>query len=411
MKPSDVTLFPRVGLVLAALAVTPALTPAAARAQGSLQVVMSGLNNPHGLAFGSDGSLYVAEAGSGGPGTSILSGDGSTVSYGATGAVSRYSHGQQSQVITGLPSLADQTTSPPGAGSTGLYDIAFGTDGSLYGLIGLGADTSLQNTAGPNFATLVKLTPGSHSVQKIADLGAYEDKNNPDGADKGSNPYSLAVLPGGGFAVADAGGNDVVGVSADGKTLSTLGVFPATKNTTGIGGPTFQFVPTSVKVGPDGDLYVGGLTGFPFPAGAADVFRLDPKTGMSTVFASGFTNITGLTFGPDGGLYVLDLTTNGLASPTGPGPGALIRVDPATGAHTTLASQGLFLPTGLISGPDDALYISNMGTSPGGGQVLCYSLSAPVPEASTVVSFGLLLALSLGGLIVAARRKKAGPVS
>ena len=413
MKPSDVTLFPRVGLVLAALALASAFPPTAARAQGSLQVVMSGLNNPHGLTFGSDGSLYVAEAGSGGPGASILSGDGSTVSYGTTGAVSRYFQGKQSQIITGLPSLADQTTRPvAGAGSTGLYDIAFGADGTLYGLIGLGADVPLRATVGPDFATLVKLTPGSSTVQTVADLGAYETQNNPDGVGKDSNPYSLAVLPGGGFAVADAGGNDVVGVSADGKTLSTLGVFPAAPNPLfpSLGGPTFQFVPTSVKVGPDGDLYVGGLTGFPFPVGGADVYRLDPKTGKSTVFASGFTNITGLTFGPDGGLYVLDLTTNGLASPTGPGSGALIRVDPVTGAHTTLASQGLFLPTGLIAGPDDALYISNMGTSPGDGQVLRFSL-APVPEASTVVSFGLLLALSLGGLIVAARRKKAGSAS
>ena len=32
---------------------------------------------------------------------------------------------------------------------------------------------------------------------------------------------------------------------------------------------------------------------------------------------------------------------------------------------------------------------------------------APVPEASTTVSFGLLLALGLGGLVIAAKRKKA----
>ena len=34
-------------------------------------------------------------------------------------------------------------------------------------------------------------------------------------------------------------------------------------------------------------------------------------------------------------------------------------------------------------------------------------ITAPVPEASTTVSFGLLLALGMGGLVVAARRKKA----
>lgn len=33
--------------------------------------------------------------------------------------------------------------------------------------------------------------------------------------------------------------------------------------------------------------------------------------------------------------------------------------------------------------------------------------SAPVPEASTTVSLGLLLALGFGGLLVASRRRKA----
>jgi glucose/arabinose dehydrogenase len=135
------------------------------------------------------------------------------------------------------------------------------------------------------------------------------------------------------------------------------------------------------------------------------VFRLDPTTGKSTVFASGFTNIGDIAFGADGSLYVLDLSTNGLASQTGPGSGALIRVD-SSGKRTTLLDQGLFLPTGLVAGPDDALYISNLGTSPGGGQVLRLSLAA-VPEASTTVSLGVLLALGLGGLLAARRKKRA----
>lgn len=43
------------------------------------------------------------------------------------------------------------------------------------------------------------------------------------------------------------------------------------------------------------------------------------------------------------------------------------------------------------------------------GQFSYRASGAPVPEASTTVSFGLLLALGLGGVVVAAKRKKAAP--
>ena len=39
------------------------------------------------------------------------------------------------------------------------------------------------------------------------------------------------------------------------------------------------------------------------------------------------------------------------------------------------------------------------------------TVGAPVPEASTTVSLGLLLALGMGGLLVAAKRKKAGSLA
>ena len=39
-----------------------------AAAQTATSVVMSGLDNPRGLAFGPEGALYVAEAGRGGTG-------------------------------------------------------------------------------------------------------------------------------------------------------------------------------------------------------------------------------------------------------------------------------------------------------------------------------------------------------
>ena len=122
-------------LFLPALALTPALMPSAAHAQNGLQVVMSGLNNPYGLAFGPDGGLYVAEAGTGNGGLStgpgFVNGAGEQVYFGDTGSVAELKGGIQSQVISGLPSLG-----PAGGGETaGLSGITF-VGSNLYGCPG-----------------------------------------------------------------------------------------------------------------------------------------------------------------------------------------------------------------------------------------------------------------------------------
>jgi sugar lactone lactonase YvrE len=142
-----------------------------------------------------------------------------------------------------------------------------------------------------------------------------------------------------------------------------------------------QAVPTTVTEGPDGWLYAGQLTGFPFPVGAANVYRIPPEGGTPQVYASGFTNIVDLAFDAGGTLYVLQIG-NGLAAPGGPPlapPGKLIRVN-ANGSQTVVYA-GLFYPGGLAFGPDGAAYVTNFGIVPGrvppfpnGGQVLRISL-------------------------------------
>src|SRR5687768_2201154 len=51
------------------------------------EIVMSGLDNPRGLAFGPDGALYVAEAGRGGAGPCFVAAFAANC-YGPSGAIS-----------------------------------------------------------------------------------------------------------------------------------------------------------------------------------------------------------------------------------------------------------------------------------------------------------------------------------
>jgi len=120
-------------------------------------------------------------------------------------------------------------------------------------------------------------------------------------------------------------------------------------------------------LGPDGAYYVGELTGFPFQPGSANVYRVSTQGGTPTVAYSGFTNIISITFGPDGSLYVLEISKNGLRS--GNPLGALIKVLP-DGTRTELSAGQLFMPGGLALASDDTIYVTNWSVLAGGGQVL-----------------------------------------
>ena len=404
----------------AALAFAPFLAAAPASAQSPLQTVMSGLDNPYGLAFGPDGGLYVAEAGTGnsglGSGPSFVAGNGEQVYFGDTGAVSRLLGGTQTRVIGGLPSVAGAG----GAEATGLSGLAFGSDGSLYGVIGFGgqeyqrnqlvSDVLTQTGAGSTNAgdlgQVVRLNLAVNTVTPLSDLVPYETqnyiKNNGTSQPPEANPYALAPVSGG-FAVSDGGGNVVLKSPTGGGAPSLLSFLPA-QHSPLPGPPFYQSVPTALATDAKGTLFAGEFTGYPFPPGGADIYSINPTTGASSVFASGFTTITGLAFGANGDLYVLDDTTNSLASPN-PGDAQLFEVNPITGEKTLLTNLAGGMDYSSLAFFGNALYISDLGAGPGDGSVLRYALPAAVPEASTTISLGLLL--MLGGLTLAMRKKKA----
>ena len=104
-----------------------------------------------------------------------------------------------------------------------------------------------------------------------------------------------------------------------------------------------QAVPTSVVEGPDGHYYVGQLTGFPFPVGGANIFRVNPRTGsLRACSRAGFTNIMDLAFGRDGTLYVLEIDHDSLLGPGN--EGAIFAVD-------RRGTRRIELPAGTLPEP------------------------------------------------------------
>jgi hypothetical protein len=138
----------------------------------------------------------------------------------------------------------------------------------------------------------------------------------------------------------------------------------------------FQAVPTGVVRGPDGALYVSQLTGFPFPVGGAKIFRLDPRGGPPTEYASGITNGMDLAFGRDGTLYVLEIDADSLFPVVGPKTDGAIMTVPwhrsgSVEAKPVALPEGtLTEPGGLAIGKRGELYVSNHAREAGAGEVL-----------------------------------------
>jgi sugar lactone lactonase YvrE len=333
------------------------------------QVIASGLNSPRGLAFRGD-DLYVAEAGTGGTGPCLEGPEGRSC-WGPSGSVTRIDDdGGQTRVLTGLSSLAAEGT---GETAIGPSDVAFKRgEGSLVVTEGLGLDLDVSKPVPQldDMGQLLRARPSDGTWKTIADLAEFEDANNPTGDEENVNPQSVIALHGRSI-VADAGANDLLRVRSGGR-VTVLATFPDRL----VDAPPFlglppgaqipmDAVPTSVAIGPDGAFYVGQLTGFPFPVGSANVYRVE-RGGEPEVFASGFTNIIDIAFAEDGTMYVLEIFQNGLLS--GDPTGALIRVD-ANGDQEVIMSEGLITPGGLALRGGNA-YVSNCGTCAGTGEVL-----------------------------------------
>lgn len=367
-----------VALAAIALATTGLVGPAGAATAGrhdpEPRVVATGLNSPRHLSFAPNGDLYIAESGYQTPRNNkkpcLENEEFGTVCIEQTGSITKLSRkGHQSRVVTGLTAVSSNTE------TSGPFDVLVHGK-TLTIVLGLGADPAARDQFGPAAARLgtvidVKMTGHGQVINEVADVSAHEASDNPDGEQIDSNPVDLAPN-GRGYAVADAGGDYVAKVSRHGD-VSTLTVLP---NGTAEAPPFLGLppgtmiptdaVPTSSARGPDGAWYVSQLVGFPFPVGAANIWRVD-RQGNAHVYATGLTNVTDLAW-RGCTLYAVQMADEGLL---GAPVGSLVRIDGNGTVHTVAA--GLDSPYGLAIRGGSA-YVTTGSTSYGGGEVVKISL-------------------------------------
>ncbi len=384
------------GLALGACASAAGLLavgePAAAAPAYRVRTLATGLENPRGLAIAPNGNLVLSEAGRGGSGPCLVAGSGNTLCYGASGAVGLFNRSTNvySRALSNLPSLAVQS-SPLFPEGTGLADLAFNGSGQLFGVFGFGANPTLIPDAGsPLFGQTVAIDLAAGSLTPLADIAAFEASQNPDGQGLNSNPFALMVR-GGDTYITDAGGNSLVKADAANQ-VSLVNVFP--EELVGTSHLPFPFpfpevpaeaVPTGLTIGPDGALYITQLSGFPFAPGSADVFRYDFINPVTTL-AGGFSNLIDIAAGPDDSLYLLQYSDDFW----GPPSGSILRLG-LDGSVRTLFDD-LVSPTGLAVGRDGTIYVANDGDGVN-GELLALT-PVPTPGPLPLLGVGIAFAQS-----------------
>lgn len=246
-------------------------------------LVINGLAAPRGLTPTDDGGLLIAEVGAG-------------------RLLEMSPDGDISVIEDGLPfTLISGPGNKYPAGPASVLE----RDGRYFYVVG--------GYIEQGFSELYRLDPGEPPHPMTG-----QEITNRFGTNPLTNPYDLLTVSDGGFLVSDSGINTILYISNEGEISEYL-TFPMREVAEPTNGPSeYQVVPTGLTRGPDGSVYVASLTGFPYPQGGAQIYRIDDDPSASgtraadgfSVFAEGFTAATDLVFDADGSLLVTEFSTD-----------------------------------------------------------------------------------------------------
>jgi len=353
--------------------------PGAEGAPAALEVVASGLTNPRGFTWAEDGTLYVALAGTGGPNlpTEAAAVIEAFLGFhgGPSAAVARIQDGCPVTVAAGLPSYIDGT----GAVS-GVSDVAI-LGGQLYATVDGGGAVhgNPEQSAG-----LYRINAdGTFAV--VADLSAWMRANPVAARPPADDDYDgevwqlLPTADGSAFWVVESNQGQVLQITPAGAITRVADLSAG------------HLVPTGIAPAPDGEVYVGTLTAFPFPDEAAKVVHIAPDRTVTDHW-TGLTAVVALAVGPDNALYALEMVTGTTdADPfIFPDTGRIVR---QTGPGSLeVVADGLNFPIGLAFAPDGALYVTlpALGGAPGQGTIARLDLAGKTGSAAATPTTALL---------------------
>lgn len=328
----------------------------------AVEVILTGLDNPRGVAFGPEGELFVAEAGTG---------------YNAvdptklTGKLSRFidrnrdgdfndpdeverwfSHLPTYNALQYFRTGRDEVSGPG--------DLLLHPDGRLF----LTVDGGLDAIA------LYEISPQGRIGRNLA------TRSNMNGIAFGPDMQRI-------YAV-ESTANDLIEVTLNGRFRKILS-FPLLAHGQ-------QAVPAGLAVDPrTGDILVAlfsgaavdGPTGnvLPFVPGDSKVVRVNPKTGRLTDEITGLTTAVDVEIDSRGNIFVVELASGyagllperfNLFNPDAPPLdggyrrfSGRVTLYPAGGGPPRVLARGLDAPTNVAIGPNGALYVSTGQGTPG----------------------------------------------
>lgn len=306
-------------------------------------ITAEGLLAPRHIAYGADGTLWIAEAGSGGDIETP-----SPLGMGNAGLTSRVTivspDGVQEALLGNLPSMDWGFNEIVGV------NAVLPAGESLWMAVGNGGGEATGGLARGVYEWNIE----TFEQLNVFDTLAAETELNPDGEIIDSNPMDIAVGTDGSIYIADAGANTVWQIAPDAAELAVFATW------------TDNPVPTSVEIDTNGDIWIGFLSGFPHLEGSARVEHYSPDGTLVETF-EGFTAVVDLALGEDG-LYAVQYGIYGDAG-FAPSSGSVVAVT-ADGPAPVL--EEINYPFGLTLSPAGdwmVAYDTNYGQAPEMGRV------------------------------------------